>query len=662
MSNPEVIDTKFKVYTANGRALLEKAKLAFRNGRIEFLISPFSLKDEIKAMRGSKWHQHIEGDGRKIWSADDCFRNRFQLGFLQGQDVYAWFDRELLIHEFTRPLMDHQKDMTNSILTYHFGIWGAEMGTGKTLAAIEAMERSGITSWWFVAPKKVLEAIKREFKKWGLDPSITVELLTYEAMTRRMDEWKKDDPFPQGVIFDESSRLKTAESNRTRAAQFLADLMRSKYSYDCIVLLMSGTPSPKSPVDWWAQAEIAFPGFLREGSERSFKARLAFLEKRQFGAGGVHNDLVGWKDDEYKCLTCGQHKEEGPHTPPTGSILDDDFESDVPYHEYKQSVNEVALMYERLKGLVIIKHKKDCLDLPDKVYRKVYCKPLPSTIRVAQALTSSAINAVTGMMQLRELSDGFLYRETTDGMTACQTCNHGEGSTGEVKEWFNPSDEERGYSSIEMLNPDLVEQLEVRQVPCPKCDGEKEVPKIIRETREVPCPKEPALVELMGECEESGRIVIFAGFTGSVDRCVNICMKEDWTVVRCDGRGFQIMYRDSDGTTKVVRDKDALDYWADMSNERVAFVAHPESGGMGLTLTEAHMAVFYSNSYKPEYRSQSEDRIHRAGMDVNRGATIVDLIHLPTDERVLETLRKNRSLELMTMGEFTAGLKWDEEA
>jgi hypothetical protein len=35
------------------------------------------------------------------------------------------------------------------------------------------------------------------------------------------------------------------------------------------------------------------------------------------------------------------------------------------------------------------------------------------------------------------------------------------------------------------------------------------------------------------------------------------------------------------------------------------------------------------------------------------GCEIVDLIHLPTDERVLEVIQENRKIELMTMGEFT---------
>jgi hypothetical protein len=39
-------------------------------------------------------------------------------------------------------------------------------------------------------------------------------------------------------------------------------------------------------------------------------------------------------------------------------------------------------------------------------------------------------------------------------------------------------------------------------------------------------------------------------------------------------------------------------------------------------------------------------------MDVNRGATIVDLLHLPTDAYVLDNLQKKKVLQAATMGEL----------
>ena len=303
---------------------------------------------------------------------------------------------------------------------------------------------------------------------------------------------------------------------------------------------------------------------------------------------------------------------------------------------------------------MIVKHKKDCLQLPEKRYRKVVCKPTASVLRVAESLVHAAPNAVTGMTLLRELSDGFQYREQQDGMTACTHCTDGT-----VAQWVDPEEAGQVYRNISLLPPEVVGRLVKETVPCPLCHGERQVPRMVRFTREVPCPKDAALKMLLDENEEVGRLVVFAGFTGSVDRIVKLCLKEKWDVVRCDQGNFQVFAAKSDSPEGVLATaEEPLDYWANMDHGKVAFVANPESGGMSLTLVEARMAVYWSNSWKPEYRVQSEDRIHRKGMDENLGCTIVDLIHLPSDGRVLDVIRANRKLELMTMGEILEGVDW----
>jgi hypothetical protein len=631
-------------YRSGGRLREEPAIIEVKDNRIFFVKSPFACKDDIKAMKGARWHGYeTEGPhaGKKMWSIEDCNRNRINLAFMMGEDPLTWFDRPLEHFEYrsltrdSKPavFMPHQVDMSDSALTYHYQIWGAEMGVGKSLSAQMVIEKSGKQQWWWVGPKTSIPNIKRELRIFGFPGS--VEFMTFEGLVRRMDEWKPGDLVPEGVVFDEASRLKTGTSQRSKAAQMLADLIREKYGYEGYVILMSGTPAPKSPIDWWSLCEIAWPGFLREGSPKALEQRLAFLVMEEYPTGSFFK-RIGWRDNEAKCATCG--KLEAQH-------LEDEDEDP---HAY----NEVAFMYERLKGLVIVKHKKDCLTLPDKRYRRMICKPNASTLRVAKAIADSAINAITGMTLLRELSDGFQYRDAVDGTTKCNHCRGGE-----IEVWSDPTDPDgdRVYGAIDMLDPELVARLVKRVVICPQCGGSCERPKHVRVTHEIPCPKDAALKLLLEENEEVGRIVIFAGFTGSVDRVERLCRSHGWAVVRCDGRGFQIITHDG-----VIITEDPLDYWANLEKPRVAFVAHPESGGMSLTLIEARMAVYWSNSWKPEYRSQSEDRIHRKGMDENLGCVIVDLIHLPSDLRVLDVIRSNRKLELMTLGEVLGDINWDE--
>lgn len=641
-----VVETKFFTTSRKGREIAHKVAMEFtEDGRIEFPGLPFDFKDEIKSMAGAKWHGYLENDGRKLWSIKNCQRNRVQIEFLKGENPLDWFDREIEHRTYSRPLLAHQREMADAVLTYHFQILAADPGLGKTLTAIEVMEKSGLKEWWWVGPKRPLDEARLQFKLWQLDPSINVTLMTYEGLVSLL---KGQPHTPDGIIFDESHHLMYDTTKRSHAAQAAADMIREKHGHDGFVVLLSGTPSPKSPVGWWSQCEIAYPGFLREGSAKAFRERLAVMRKKQFGLGGVHNDLVTWKDDERKCNVCGEVAEHPNH-----SALDAPAGE---FHRWEVSINEVVGIFERTQGLVLRKFKKDCVDLPDKVYRTIRLDPSPSVLRVAKAIVDSQVHTVVGMTLLRELSDGFQYREKQDGTVPCTHC----GATGQVEEWFDPSDEEgQAYSSVDMFDPEFVASLQKRTVDCPQCDGSREMPRIVRDIYEVPCPKEEALKGILEKYEPHGRLIVFAAFEGSVERVQRLCLAQGWDVVRCDGTQFRVIKWCSDGQHQILHGVPPLEYWADTTNNtRVAFVANPESGGQGLNLTQACALVWWSNSFKPQYRLQGEDRIHRMGMDQNKGATIYDLIHLPTDERVLQIIRENRRLELLSLGEVTSNIQW----
>lgn len=626
---------KLLVPTRTGTLIKVPAKIQRVKGRIEFLDSPFALKDEIKAMQGAKWHQYIDGDNRKIWSVKDTARNNFQLDWMQGGNPYSWWEQAIKEHVYDRPLREHQRHMTNIMLTLRHCIIAAAMGLGKSLCGIEVVERSGFTDWWWCAPKSGLAAIEREFKKWGI--GFLPKLLTYDRLRIEMEQWGSGMPAPRGVIFDECHRLKGADSKRTEAAQAVADAIRREYGFEGYILAMSGSASPKSPVDWWSQAEIVCPGFLKEGSVKAFEWRLRIFEKKQTEQGDFYKPVT-WRDDEKKCNVCGKYEDHEVHG-------DELFGGG---HKFVPCVNEVSLLKDRLKGLVWSFSKEEWLkELPDMIFREIRLEPTSTMKRVAKALAQAAPTAIQGLTWLRELSDGFQYKEVQDGTVECPCCR----GVGEVEAW--ECDDQIIYSEeqIHVFDKALAEGHAINTIitECDVCKGEKVVPNMVRETKEVPTPKDKAIRDLLDENDEQGRIVIFAGFQGSIDRIVRICLSEQWNVVKVDGRGWKVLLPNGE---QADRRENVLDHWADMSNRRVAFVAHPESGGMGLTLTEARMAVFYSNDFKPESRIQAMARIHRLGMDTNAGATIVDLFHLPTDERVKNVLDDNRRLELMTLEEF----------
>jgi SNF2 family DNA or RNA helicase len=609
------------------------------------------LIEEVKSFEGARWNPDD-----KSWTIKDTYRNRFQLSFLGGQNPYAWFDRpKIADYQPTRSLYKHQIDLVVDALTYHYNIMAAEMGVGKTLAAIEVMEHSGITDWFWVAPKSALFAAQLEMKKWGC--RIKPTFCTYEGLKKIVENWPVGKPAPQGVIFDESSRIKNPMAQRSVAARHLADSVRAEYGYNGYVIEMSGSPAPKDPGDWWHQCEVAQPGFLKEGTPQKFKKRLALIVMKDAVSGGKYPQLVTWLDNTEKCGICGKLKSDDVHGP-MAKVLSTHADA----HSWIPSINEVSYLYERMKGLVTVKFKKDCLDLPDKIYKQIELAPSRATLNAAKIIVASAKNTISAMTLLRELSDGFQYVDEEVGDKPCPLCDGNKTIThkmlveDEIEITSENIDQYSGYGveigdlfrlpKADVLTEDVFTDAEIT---CPNCGGDGFVTAYKREAIQVPCPKEDFLLELLDQHEDVGRFVTFAGFKGSIDRIVAASKKLGWETIRVDGRGWK-----GSGILDGRRGSEMLELFQDKTRQiaKINFVAHPASGGLGLTLTESPTEYYYSNDFNAESRVQSEDRAHRIGMDINKGLTIIDAVHLPSDALIIENLKKKRKLQDMSLGLF----------
>lgn len=505
---------------------------------------------------------------------------------------------------------------------------------GKSLCAIEIMERSGLKDWQYVAPKGSCAAFELELAKWN--SKIKPKIYTYEGMVKLLKEWNEYSHVPQGVVLDESQRIKNPAAQRSSAARHLADTIRKTYGEQVYVIEMSGSPAPKSPADWWNQCEVACPGFLKEGTYEKFKRRLGkIVQKESTVTGGVYPELVTWWDDVNKCAVCGYHRDMHPIVDPT-----------IVMHEYQPSVNEVAALYKRMQGLVKVQLKKDCLDLPDKIYRVIKCEPNPSMLRALEMIKRRCSKVATALILARELSDGFQYEDVPSNMVTCDRCNGRCVINSPVDSGYDEAGEWVGNVTFE----DIV---------CPRCDGTGQMDATRREAKYVHSPKEDALIELLEDHEDIERFITYAGFTASVDKCCEITKKHGWEYIRVDGRGwtssFPTKYKPSD-LLKVFQEGNLY------KNKRVVYIAHPASGGIGVTLTASPTALYYSNDFNAENRIQSEDRGHRMGMDVNRGFTIIDIVHLYTDQYILDNLLKKRNLQDLSMGVFQEEIRKYEYA
>jgi hypothetical protein len=608
-----------------------------------------ALVEEVKNLEGARWHPAPD----KFWTIKRTQRNIFVLEYLQGKNPYAPYECELLPYESKRPLYPYQLEDVRAILTRKMMVLAGEMGIGKTLIGLEVIEASGFKGeeciW--VGPKNALRSVEMELLKWN--SKVWPSLWTYDSLKKLIANWPSGKPAPRILIFDEFHKIKNPTAQRSQAAKYLADNMRKEYDRDCFILGFSGTPSPKSPADWWNIAEIICPGYIKESNIFKFKNRLGLIIQKESPAGGVYPELISWWDDERKCAKCCKYEDDLNHSPMNMM--------EVSYHQYEPSKNEVKILYERMKGLVVVQFKKDVLKhLPDKIYRVIRCTPNPETLRAAKLIVAKSYNVVTANMLLRELSDGFQYIDEEIGEKICSECFGKKIVPFNV--FISYKCEGCGFESqnqadnCEECEKDLYPKeiiYENKDTTCPTCSGTGITIMTQRKAIQVPCPKEEVFIDTLEEMEDIGRLVTFAGFTGSVDRCVNVALKQKWNVIRVDGRGWSYFRYDSQEKLHYKETK-LLTLFQDKTREieKICFIGQSDSAGIGLTLTESPVAFFYSNSFRADSRIQAIDRIHRPGMDLNLGATVIDVIHLPSDELVLQNINKKLDLQAMTLGDI----------
>ncbi len=198
-------------------------------------------------------------------------------------------------------------------------------------------------------------------------------------------------------------------------------------------------------------------------------------------------------------------------------------------------------------------------------------------------------------------------------------------------------------------------------------------------------PKLDLLKDQLQELLDNGkrRVIIYAAYRASIDLLTKFLLSKNWSVIQVDGRGWNSFKTNSVPDflpTQEIFQSSSFSY-------PLAFIAHPQSGGQGLTLLrfssclncqstgvsvwssekkeckecdgtgqvtiETPPIIYFSNDFNADSRIQSEDRTHRIG---SRGSVIIDLFHLPTDKLILTTLQEKRSIQSITMGEIKSCL------
>ncbi len=553
--------------------------------------------DAVKQMGGARYNP--EG---KFWTIEASRRNMIAIKRLCGHEPYPEYNAPIQQFTCVRPGMPHQNEGLSFVLSRRRVVLAFEPGTGKSLIGIEAIEQSGCKNPLWVSTKNALASTRAELAKWKC--RIMPTLINYDQIPNIVKNWKPGQPVWDMIIWDEMSRLKNPSTKRFQAAEYICDALRTEHK-NGVILGMTGSPAPKDPTDWWALVEICSPGWLPEGSKAKLASTLAVIRPTETADARVFNKILTWKDDESKCAKCGMVQEK--HDPASLLISGIPRES---WHDFIPCVNEVSRLADRLTPICLVR-TKDVLQLPPQMFRPYIVEPTPELKRGAELLAKTTGRAVQALILMRELSDGFQYEKTLEQESVC-TCN--------------PDDDP----------------------PCPKCHGSGVIMKQDRKLHKFPTAKDDALIDLLEEFEDDERLIVYAAFQASVDRVVDVVRNAKWDWVRLDGRGFASSF----GATSV---EDAMAEFQNPKSERkIAWCGHPQSGGMGLTLTRSKAIVYYSLDHNLESFLQSKDRNYRIG---TTSSTIIPLFHLPVDRIIWDKHMAKQSLMRMSMGELQALMK-----
>jgi len=334
------------------------------------------------------------------------------------------------------------------------------------------------------------------------------------------------------MIVDESTTIKNPKAKRTKA---ILDLRKeTKYRR-----ILTGSPVTQSPMDLWAQMDFLDPEILGQSSYYAFRTRYAVVIEAT-AAGGTHR-----------------------------------YQKIVKFRNLKELGDIISPHSYRIL-------KKDCLDLPDKVYtkrevelsdeqKKAYGEMKANAMSMLNGQSMTAVNVLTQLIRLHQI-----------------TCGHMKTDSAEILD----------------LKSNRLDEL----------------------------------MQILGET--SGKVIIWANYIHDIEAIEKMIKKEFGDDSYCTYYG---------ATPTEDRQK-CINKFQDPDSKLRFFIGNTQTGGYGITLTEASTVIYYSNNYDLEKRIQSEDRAHRIGQ--KNKVLYIDLVTKGTvDEKIIQSLRNKVNIAKEISGE-----------
>lgn len=436
------------------------------------------------------------------------------------------------------------------------------------------------------APKKHLATIEKLFDRTPDGEARPMRILTmnYEALSSqdgvRLLERFTQTFNPMGII-DESQRIKNPKAVRT------VELTKRRRRFP-LRRILTGTPVTKAPFDIFSQFYFLDPTILRTDSYTAFKSEYAemlpadhfLVKKLQRGA---------WQ------------KKDGTPSKRVPQIIARDSDGMPTYRNLDKLQRLIAKHSYRVL-------KKDCLDLPEKVYDVL---PFDMTPRQAEVYHRMEREK---RAELMKVIGGLEKAGKAHGISL----------------------EEALLAGRELIVANKLSSMaKLQQITCGYLkleDGE-----VVRMFKKVmDNPRNQVMMESVEDCE--GSIIFWAPHRDKIDQIIE-CLREGYEanqIARYDG-----------AVKKAERLVVADEF---QSGKRRFMVANPASAATGQTWTVAETSYYYSNSFDLEHRLQSEDRNHRIG--TTGSVRYFDLEAIGTiDRRIVESNQMKKSIADMITGD-----------
>ena len=439
-------------------------------------------------------------------------------------------------------LFSHQKEAVKFIIERQgSGALFMDIGTGKTLTALsiykELLSKEPNLKMLVICPISLINAawgedIKKftEYDYCNLREGATdakIYLINYESYALERFQTLTNNLGLDMVCLDESSKIRNPKARITKTLLH----NRNNFRYR---IIMSGTPAPNSPEEYWSQMRFCSP-VLPESFYR-FRNLYMKLDRNGYEAGYVHPSKIG------------EYFRKG----------------------FKYVLRDEKKFLEEIKPYCFWAKKSECLDLPE---------------------TMDVIREVT-------LSDSQMkvYRDMKRHMVA-----------------------EIG-KDIVLATVALTKLIKLRQITSGFA-----INTMGEATETVDNSKINELLELLDEIGKK-QVIIWLQF------------HKEFEMLQKHIKNYTTLY----SLTKD-RDQSIQDF---KTNKVQYLLAHPKSGGHGLTFTNCDTMIFFSIDYSFEGIEQAKGRIHRPGQ-LNKCTYFYLLAKGTIDYDIKQALDKKEDLQAL---------------